>query len=173
VNLRAILLLCLVPALAPADSFTLTVGSYQKGSSPIHAHTWLVMVRTTDDSQQERLCVSWMTASDRVRLLHGPDSGENWSEARTLEWAEKIGAKVTTWGPYPATVGLWNRACVQTYALASGRVGYVALDGRYRPGATNCIHAVSDITGWRLNTGLAYGERASLMVLDHLLRTMR
>jgi hypothetical protein len=80
---------------------------------------------------------------------------------------------VSRWGPYEIKEELYKRAVAQVERLKKPSVAYKAVDRRYRGGdAFNCIHAVSDIdpdAGY-LDTGTAYGEAASQLVVEHLRR---
>ena len=172
--IKSVLTVLLLAATSRADTFLLTVGAYQRGSGPSGAHTFMRMERVVPDGTSDTLCISWMPAGDKVRLLRGSEAGENWTWERTLDHAKERRCRISLWGPYPVGVELWNRACIRTHELASGRVQYQALDGQgQRPRAVNCIHAVSGITGAPLWTGFAYGEQASVLVFYHLMRVSR
>jgi hypothetical protein len=76
------------------------------------------------------------------------------------------------WGPYRIGKELYDRALTQEERLRSGRVQYKAIDRNYRPQASNCIHALSDIdtdNGF-LHVGPEWGEAASRDVANYLRR---
>src|SRR5262249_52091114 len=79
--------------------------------------------------------------------------------------------KVTAFGPYQIKKDLYDGALAQIDRLNSGKVAYKALDKKFRPGeaAVNCFHAISDIVGGPLlDTGTAFGQKATVMVRNHL-----
>src|SRR5262249_25803909 len=99
-----------------------------------------------------------------------PVAGVNLSLADSVEWAKSVGSRVTVWGPYRVKKELYEMAAAQSQRLSSRPAEYIVLDTKYRTnGATNCIHAVSDLDASRpiLETGTAQGNEASEMVVDH------
>jgi hypothetical protein len=146
---------------ARAGVYYLTIASYQV-RGPTQAHSFAVVERISDTGLRERRCISWMPDGP-IRLLAGPVAGRNWSERETLEQAARIGARVTYHGPYPVDAAFYLRFIARLAELESGVIKYRALDGQGRdPGVSNCIGAISTATlGFRLPTGLRYGERAS------------
>jgi hypothetical protein len=168
--MRSILLLAgiaLVPAVARAQAYTMTVYGYQKGEHrPGHSHTWAVFA-----GPGQRICISW-GPRDRWRLFGGAVPGRNRGEAETLDEARRQGATVTTYGPYAIDAETFKVARSQAAILDSGYVMYKVLDGASRPWALNCIHAVSDIGG-PLHTGTLYGHKASARVAEHLLKGVK
>ena len=83
-----------------------------------------------------------------------------------------MGARVSRWGPYRIEKELYDRALTQEERLRSGRVLYKAVDRNYRPQASNCIHAVSDIDtdNGLFHVGREWGDAASRDVANHLRR---
>lgn len=149
---------------------------------PRNAHTFATFVRCAPgateingaSSDAEILTVSWLPASmDIVPIRRTPESGKNFDLAATLNWAKDMNARIVAWGPYEIKKDLFELARQQVERLDRGGIGYKALDLRFRgAGASNCIHAVSDIDteNGLLTTGTAFGEPASYMVLRHLQR---
>ena len=164
--MRYLPVLFLLASPALADTHTFQVYSYQRGAGPCHSHTWAVFTRTAPDGRQSQVTISWMPAA----RVGGVIPGRNWTQAETLAHAHRIGAQVFQWGPYPCSADLWERARQQATELSSGRVQYVALDRRTRPGAMNCISAVLMVTGERVWTRTAHGHKASAIVVGELLR---
>jgi hypothetical protein len=122
----------------------------------------------------ETQSISWMPNNLDIRPLRfTPVAGTNLTLAQSLRWASLASAQVTMWGPFPIRRELYEMASRQAARLNSGNADYVVLDRRFREnGASNCIHAVSDLdtTQPPLATGTAFGNEASEMVLDHFRR---
>ena len=74
-----------------------------------------------------------------------PQAGKNLDLVQSLEWAESRHAVVEMAGPFPISEDLYNHAKCHQDLLESGCVQYKLFDTGYRPYATNCIHAISDI----------------------------
>jgi hypothetical protein len=180
--------LSLEPMTARAEDRYFMIVFASEGDGARQSHTFATFVKVSEngdlpdayrvseggdsraDSQTESHTISWMPASLDIRLVGRPEPGRNLNLAQSLDFARSIPARVTAWGPYRIEKELSERALGQIARLESGAVAYKVLDGRFRPAsATNCIHAVSDIVGGELlNTGTAYGEDASRMVVNHL-----
>ena len=171
--------------LAPAgvradDRYYMLIFAYQGvPAGPRTAHSFATFAHATQGKNgTHRLVdvktISWMPATLNVRLIRGaPERGRNLSLKETLALANSMDANITLWGPYQIDKKLYDRAAKQVKRLDSGTVGYKALDGAVRPdGATNCFHAISDIDADQglLNTGTAFGNDASAMVVRHLSR---
>jgi hypothetical protein len=112
-----------------------------------------------------------------------PEPGENRTTAEALTMAQRVGLRVTRWGPYEIDRALFERALRQI-DLLEGRVPgqkvlYKAVDLGFREGAEiralNCIHAVSDIDRdpFPLRTWTSYGDEAVRKVVRHLRRWIK
>jgi hypothetical protein len=141
------------------------------------AHTFATFIKVEEmedmdiaDWPMEMHTISWLPANLDVRLLASPEQGANLDLKATLDLEKSRNARVSAWGPFEIRKDLYDRAQAQIKRLNSGQVAYKAIDRRFRPrGATNCFHAISDIVdGPLLDTGSAFGEAASRMVLQHI-----
>jgi hypothetical protein len=162
--------------------FMIVFASQAEPAVPRNAHTFATFVRCAEGateingeiSNAEILTVSWLPASmDIVPIRRTPEAGKNFDLAATLKWAKDMNARIVAWGPYEVKKELFDLTRQQIERLERGGMGYKALDLRFRgAGASNCIHAVSDIDTEKglLTTGTAFGESASYMVLRHLQR---
>ena len=149
------------------------------GGAARSSHTFATFVKATgqgskeEDDQLEAHTISWMPASLEIAVLRRtPEPGANLDLSATLRWAQSVGARVSMWGPYRIEKELYDRALTQEERLRSGRVLYKAVDRNYRPQASNCIHALSDIdtdNGF-LHVGPEWGEAASRDVANYLRR---
>lgn len=119
------------------------------GGGPARSHTWGVFQRGADVA-----CISWMPAG---RYLRGP--GRNWTHKETLAHARARGYRVQCWQFY-APGWVYEAALRRKQWLEAGGAPYGFL-------TSNCIWAVSGVVG-PLNTGAAYGERASARVARFL-----
>jgi hypothetical protein len=145
-------------------------------------HTFATFVKATGEGndkskyQIEEHTISWIAKTKEIVVARArPEPGVNLSLKESLELAAALEEKVSMWGPVEIKKELYDRALKQIAFLESGKVGYKALDRRFRPDrATNCIHAVSDIDpdNGLLEVGTVSGEDASLLVADHLRRWM-
>jgi hypothetical protein len=178
--LVAVVLAISTRSAAAADFYYMIVFSAQSDPNlPRSSHTWATFVKATGqgssgDYSIESHTISWCPASlVIVPLRLRPEPGRNLDLKTTLQWAERMGDRVTAWGPYRIKKGLYARALQQIRLLDRGGIAYKAIDERYRGrGVSNCIHAVSDIDtdpGW-LATGTAFGNAASYLVARHLER---
>jgi len=140
------------------------------------SHTFACFVKAgggpNDHTILETITISWLPKSLNVvvrRVL--PEEGVNLELLPTLKWARDLDTQVSAWGPYRIKKELYDRAAKQKARLESGAVRFKAIDLKVplnRQEHSNCIHAVSDITGEELATGTAHGNAASGMVVRHL-----
>jgi hypothetical protein len=163
----AILFVTFATPVVAADTYTIQVGSYQKGLGPLHAHTFALATHTTADGEQERLTISWQPTGN---WRSGAQPGRNWSLDETLTYAARIGARVV-WQPViEVDAATWLRFHERVLLLESGQILYIAVEEGLRPGCLNCIGAVISIHGPRPPTGLRYGHRGSRTAHEHLRR---
>jgi hypothetical protein len=140
------------------------------------AHSYATFLKVSEKNNKdpkppvEVRTISWMPASIDIKLLAPPEQGVNLDLAATLKLAKAQNGVVSMWGPFEIRKELYDRAGAQIERLKSGKIGWKALDRRFRPdGACNCFHAISDIMGGPLlDTGTAFGAPASEMVMQHL-----
>jgi hypothetical protein len=113
-------------------------------------------------------CIA-LTAFSQESMRAPPERGKNFGLRDTLKLGSSEEATVTAWGPYRIRKELYDEGIAQIDRLDRNAIAYKALDLRFRPYvATNCFHAVSDITrGPLLDTGTAYGNAASEMVVEY------
>ncbi len=159
--------------------FMVVLASEARPRLPKLCHTFATFIKLseTDNSESHKMeikTISWLPASLDIRPLRlRPELGTNLDLKASLEFAKRQNAMVVGWGPLPIKKELYDRAVKQIDWLNAGRMSFVVLDRRFRgQGASNCMHAVSDIDvdqGF-LNTGLAYGVPASQKVFNHLRR---
>jgi hypothetical protein len=149
------------------------------GHEPWLSHTFAAFIKATGTGpdmkkyQLETHAISWLPASQDVRLLRPPERGVNLDLKESLQRGRSLNVRTSMWGPFKIKKELFTRAVRQETRLREGDVAYKALDRRFRPGAaTNCFHAISDIDteNGLLDTGLAHGDDATYMVLRHLKR---
>lgn len=156
--------------------YYMTIFAYQDVPylMPHTAHTFAVFVKETPGSLEIKH-ISWLPSNLKVEMHRGPGPGVNhhWKESIAL------GRNVMRWGPVEIQQELYERAEKRVEYLESGEVSYVALDNspirRTRKSAhenkgnaaINCIHAVTDLGGFRL-TWIAVGYSASRLAFRHL-----
>lgn len=161
------------------DRFYMILYSAQgEPNLPRRSHTFATYIKVGEaggdstESSFESHTISWLPANgpvDALRLL--PQPGKNFDLAETFSWARAQGAQVSAWGPFEVKKELYDQSQRQCKQLDERRLRYVVLDGRFRGrGASNCLHAVSDVCGNQplLKTGTSYGHAGSLLVLRHL-----
>ncbi|QDU62110.1 GDSL-like Lipase/Acylhydrolase [Planctomycetes bacterium Pan216] len=151
--------------------YLLVFGSYSGDSNLISkSHTFATFIKaTTDRELVEAHTISWVPVDRVVDPLRAkPVPGENLDLAKTLEWCQKVQARVSLWGPFVIDPVLYRKAVKRVEHLADSSVRYVVLDQSLRRhhSAYNCIHAVSDLGG-HLRTYSKRGAEASSMVVDH------
>lgn len=157
----------------PERYFVTFYAAQRSNREPQTTHSFAVFIRATSADDGELRCesftISWMPASGAIRLLAPPEPGKNYTLKETLAWAERLGLRTKSFGPFEITKEIHDRAVDQKTRLESGAVQYKALDRRFRPdSAINCIHALSDvIPGALLNSGSAAGEAATAMIVSH------
>jgi hypothetical protein len=146
---------------------------------PQYSHSFAAFVKALDQNRllnfgTEIHTISWMPATlDITVLTTEAEPGINLDLPATLELARRFESSIKTWGAYRIQQELYDRAVAQEARLMRGEIQYKVLDGDLRPHtASNCIHVISDLdtTDGLLNTGLARGNSASQMVVDHLRR---
>jgi hypothetical protein len=151
--------------------------SYQDWrNAPVRAHTFATFFSTDRSRLTERVVISWLPAPGYfagssqlemppVRIV----PGQVYDFAQTAKFARGLGQEINRHGPYPITRALFDAAVRQREALQSGRVAYKMLDGRFRPQAVNCMHAISDIAGFH-DTGLLRGTEGTQDILRFFIR---
>jgi hypothetical protein len=168
-----VLFLVCAPAQASDRYYMIVFGSETNVLEPQTAHTFASFIKTTDAAPQkpEVHTISWLPASLEVVVWRRfPEPGKNFDLKTTLKWAKDAGAQVVYWGPYEIKKELYDMALKQEEKLQGGKIAYKALDLRFRPQASNCIHAVADIDtkDGRLYNGATFGAEASNQVTEHL-----
>lgn len=177
-------------AAATTDSaYYMIVFGFQDGlNQPRNSHTFATFVRAAGDATAGRVesqhTISWMPKDLDIFLLQRPEPGVNLTLAQSLQLAAPSNIRLRRSRVYEITPELYAKARERIAFLergaATGETRYTVLDGRWRGpttrnqpgGASNCIHALSDIGGV-LDTGTLRGFAASERVLDHLWPSVR
>lgn len=142
-RLLVLLALTASPTCARADEYFLAVFSAE--AVPYHpekTHSFVAAVRT--GQCPEVIGISWLPASLEPRgLTLAPEAGVNLGTAETIAWAERLGMRVSVWGPYRIQEELFCRLKGHAARLASGRVRYKPTDTAYPTAVVqNCYHAL-------------------------------
>lgn len=166
---------------AEERAFALIFGAQAEPNLPRYSHTFATFVKTKDappadappaKAKLDVCTISWMPRRLDIQILSlRAEPGVNLDLAGSMQWARRVSARVTLWGPYEVQPELFEMAKRQADRLDSGAISYRAVDWRNRGiDASNCSHAVCDLdtTRARLITGSSYGNAASLKVLQHL-----
>lgn len=159
-----------------ADRYYMMIfASQARPTAAQSSHTFALFAKVVGEGanqQFETIPISWLPQGLKIEpLRRDPVAGVNLPIADTIRWAQSMNAQVSMWGPFPIKKDLYDMAAAQADKLAKGEIQYVMIDRHARgKGASNCIHAVSDMDSSQplLNTGTAFGEEASKMVLSHL-----
>jgi hypothetical protein len=140
-------------------------------------HTFALFVKASgegNDGKLEAQTLSWMPRSLSIRVLaRRPEQGANLGIAESIQWADSVGGFTTMWGPFEVRKEFYDLAARQAARLNAGGMLYVCNDKRFRgEGASNCIHAVSDLDTTQpfLTTGTQCGNAGSELVLEHFAR---
>jgi hypothetical protein len=167
------------PARADESYFMIVYAAQRTPNVPRFTHTFATFVKVTGEGADtakykvEEHTISWIAKTlDIVVARARPEPGVNLTLADSRKLAATLDEQVTMWGPFEIKKELYDRALKQIERLESGKVQYKAVDGRFRPEASNCIHAVSDIDvdDGALQAGTAFGNEASQLVAEHLRR---
>lgn len=176
----ALFVLLGVPHGAHAEEFyyLLMFGAQRDAMQPQYAHTFATFVKATGQGpclanyHLETHTISWLPATLNIRLFaRRAECGRNVGLDDTIHWALSNGERVSFWGPYRITPGLYCRALRQCALLDSGHVRYKAIDSFHAADrVSNCIHAVSSVVdGYRLRVlSPEWGETASWYVLRRM-----
>jgi hypothetical protein len=167
-----------LPAAEAPDRYYLILFAYEGPVNlPGSAHSFATFMKVShaegndpEGAQIEGHTISWLPATLQVSLLRlRPQPGRNLDLETTLNLATSRNASIFAWGPFRIRKELYARALAQIDRLNRGEVAFRTLDASLRPDvATNCFHAISDIVeGPLLDTGLAYGQAATELVLEH------
>ena len=179
-----------------ADAYYVVVyGAQAPGNHPETSHCFATFARVAyehGDSVRPRVelhHINWFSVrGHKTGMAYGlaepggritrPEPGENRTTREALELAHRGGLRVTRWGPYEVSRGLYERALRQIDRLEGRipgrRVLYKTLDMGCREGdqveAVNCIHAVSDVVRGSspLRTWASYGNDAACKIVTHL-----
>jgi hypothetical protein len=170
--------LLLLPSAGPLQAsefyYMLVFGSQQIPPRARYSHTFATFVKATGEGPDvagyrlESHTISWSprTLDIRVCALQ-PECGQNLELHPTIGWVLSTGQRISLWGPYQIDRDLYDRAMQQIGLLQSGQVQYKAIDTGFPTDvASNCIHAVSSVTGgYRIRViSPSFGETASYYV---------
>jgi hypothetical protein len=147
---------------------------------PARSHTWAMAIKVTQapsgEPQIKTDTISWLPDSMKIRWWKfSVEPGSNFSNEFSIEHALKTGQRVSAWGPYELSPGLYKRFVVQKAFLDSDAIGYQCTDAigesaRFGNGS-DCFHAISDMDPLfdRGNYPLRYfGNRATLNIVRQL-----
>lgn len=162
------------PAGAGEAYYLLLFAAQRERNNPNYAHSFATFVRAGPE-RLEAHTISWLPANLDIRTgAFLPEAGQNFGLHETIEFVQGTGQRVSLWGPYPIDARLYERARARLEQLKSGAVLYKANDSRYLTSdrVTNCIHALSSITGGlRLRVASpGWGEPASYAILQRYRR---
>lgn len=153
--------------------YLLVFGAQTTPKLPRFTHSWVTFVRVAPDGKVEQHSISWMPATLCIRTFYPCiEPGVNLTLHQSIEMALGYHEKVTMWGPFEISSGLFNKFMLQKQFMESGAIGYQCIDTYGEAGLTgggsNCIHAISDADS--LFTRQAYpltffGNSASLNIL--------
>jgi hypothetical protein len=169
----ATLLLAVSPGSAAERCFVIFFASQDARASSHASHCFAVFFRFQGvggpTAIAEQFTISWLPASETIRLLARPEPGRNLSYAESLSWAARRGLRTRSWGPFEMRKSGYEAAVAQWRRLNSGGMLFQTLDRRVRPDVgTNCIHAISDIVpGPLLRTGLSRGFHVMPQMVRH------
>jgi hypothetical protein len=157
--------------------YMMVFGSETDPFATRYTHTFALFVKASGEGKDAKLetqTISWMPRSLSIRVLsRRPEPGVNLGVAESVRWADSVGGFTTMWGPFEVRKEFYDLAARQAARLNSGAMLYVCNDKRFRgDGASNCIHAVSDLdtTQLMLTTGTQCGNAGSELVLEHFAR---
>jgi hypothetical protein len=154
--------------------YTLIFGSQSTPLRPRYTHTWVTVVRVSDQGpgkppQIEPLTISWMPATlDIHPMRFRVECGVNLDLQQSLENAVAHQERISMWGPFEMRTGVYRKFLIQREFMMSGRVGYQCIDSigeAARMGnGCDCIHALTDMDsmfGRREYPLTKFGDKAS------------
>jgi hypothetical protein len=166
----------------PTERYYLVVFSAQTPLKiPRLTHCWATAVKVTECSPGARPIVahdtiSWMPATCEVRPWRfRVEAGKNLDLHSSIQVTLDHHERVSFWGPYEVSAGIYRKFLMQKTFLESGRIGYQCIDvvgEAARCGnACNCIHAMTDIDMLferRAYPIFRFGDNASELAVKHL-----
>jgi hypothetical protein len=162
------------PAGAEEKYFLVVFGSQRKVFQPDYTHSSAAFVKAVGTGPDlgtyrfETQMISWLPATLNVQVLSAlPEPGVNLDLHGTLRLALARQEVLARWGPYRVEKELYDKALAQLVRLREGRVRYKALDSGFPcETASNCIHAVADVTGrgWLRIATPGWGHFASYVL---------
>src|ERR1700687_729114 len=143
----------LLEARADESYYMIVYGAQRTPNVPRFTHTFATFVKATGEGNDktkykvEEHTISWIAKTKEIVVARAkPEPGVNLSLKESMDLAASLEEKVSMWGPFEIKKDLYDRALKQIDRLESAKVGYKAIDLRFRPEtAINCIHAVSDL----------------------------
>ncbi|MFO0796598.1 MAG: hypothetical protein U0804_03920 [Gemmataceae bacterium] len=140
------LIVAVVPTVsAHADDYYVAVFSAEAVPyKPELTHSFAAAVRVSAGGAAEVVGISWLPASLNPRgLTLAPEAGVNLGIPDTVAWAQRLGMRVSVWGPFRIDAELFCRLKAQAERLGTGRVRYKPTDTAF-PAALvqNCYHAL-------------------------------
>jgi len=168
----------------PSDEryYLIVFGSQSTPKRARYTHSWATVVKATCRPSQAEPdldvhTISWMPATLEIHPLRfRVEPGVNLSMDVSVQEMLRNGERVSMWGPYEVWHGLYQRFVTQEAFIASGQIGYQAIDtvgeaARCGNGS-DCIHAITDMDPFfdRQQYPLTrFGESASLHVVRQIM----
>jgi hypothetical protein len=165
----ALLALCVTQIFAADDAhddYHVIIFSYQNArgrARPVQTHTFATWVHTKDKEVVERVDISWGPVKGNIQAVGDSVPGKN--KCLTEAINDMQGSKYQYW-VLRTDLTFFEAAKKQRDNLKF----YKMLDGRSRPKAVNCIHAISDVAGY-LETGTHCGISAGQIVNDYYIKS--
>ncbi len=139
----------------PCEHFYVLVWASQRvPKTPAYSHSFATVVHTAEPApgQVQILdvhTISWLPATLDIRAFaHHPEPGVNLTLRETLDYARRLGERVSLWGPYECRTSFYRRFLVQKAFLENSGVGYQCVDNWGEAAHTgdgcDCLHAVTD-----------------------------
>lgn len=132
--------------------------------NPAESHTFAKFI---DKCSGETVEISWCPADKNI--WGGPKKGSNLTIKDTITEAKTNNWKIHNHGTYKIPERVFLEAKKQKEYLESGRIKYSLIS--QSAVSKNCIHAISDITGFKLKTNNLRGYKATEEVIRHFKKT--
>jgi hypothetical protein len=171
-----------MPAPPNERCYILLFGSQTALKLARYTHSWGTVVKATclpdqTEPQLEIHTISWMPATlDIHPLRFHVEPGTNLSLQCTIEETLRNNERISMWGPYEISHGLYHRFVTQQEFLESGQIGYQCIDSvgeaAHEGNGSDCVHAMTDMDPFfsRQKYPLTFfGEAATRHVVHQLM----
>ncbi len=140
----------------PCERYYVLVWASQRVlKTPAYSHSFATVVHTSQPQPGvvqvlDEHTISWLPATlDIHPFAHRPEPGVNLTLRETLGYADRLGERVSLWGPYECRPSFFTRFLVQKSFLEQSGIGYQCVDNWGEAARTgdgsDCIHALTDI----------------------------